>query len=297
MCLSVFPFFQNSPQTLLRKETTAKSANPVMAGRSLSQQRLPQAFSTATHLERPFGQTAESTTRRRRLRDATASNPALARSVMARQPPQLPRAARQQQQPSLEQASESVFYRRPGPASTRANVTAGPASLVSPRMTLPPGRNDLQGGSGVGAGSYSFTSRPLPSEQDVEEDDDDDDAEEPTTRHRRSTAAASRTKTKKIAAAKKKRARPSSSGSSSAPGGKRKRSGWGGGARRRGGGRKAGGGKGGKAGSSSFGYNKRNKSRGGGDGVWGPVNDGDWSAPPANTGRSFQHVGGADISF
>ena len=74
---------------------------------------------------------------RRRLRDATASNPAFAASVRSN------RTTETSENDKFEHAGSSLWYKRHGASSDKAST-----SQIS--------RNDLSGGSGVGVGSFTF---------------------------------------------------------------------------------------------------------------------------------------------
>jgi hypothetical protein len=234
-----------------------------------------KSISTANstcNLPRPW-EASTTTARRRRLRDATA-NPSNARSIVAKRTTSVA-APRQQQHPatnttSLQQASADLWFRQP-PTNTSTATTHSNVGTI---------RNDLQGGSGVGAGGYS-----LQSSQRQQQDQVDDEVSASTTTKSRGKARSKKAST----TTSRKR---SKSTTTAAGGAKKKRGGWGG--KRRG--KKKGGARGG---ASNF---KRGGNRGAagssGEGVWGSETV-TWQPPPSNSRQdsTLQHVGGAEITF
>lgn len=111
--------------------------------------------------------------RRRRLRDATTSNTAKVSGVVLKDPPS---------EEQFEQVGSSLWYRPNQKPAARASA---------------PLRNDLCGGSGVGAGNYQL----IGEAEDVEEDETENSSKRKTTRRttrtKRSSASSKRVKKKK----------------------------------------------------------------------------------------------------
>jgi hypothetical protein len=234
--------------------------------------------SSTCNLPRPW-ETSTTTARRRRLRDATA-NPSNARSIVAKRTTSVAAPRQQQQQPatsttSLQQASADLWFRQPPTNATTTTTTATHSNVATIR-------NDLQGGSGVGAGNYSFQSSQRNPRQ--EQDEVEDEVSATTTKSRgkaRSKKASTTTTTRKR-----------SRSTTAAGGAKKKRGGWGG--KRRG--KKKGGARGG---ASNFKRGAGNRgASSSGEGVWGSETV-TWQPPPSNSRQdsTLQHVGGAEITF
>ena len=169
--------------------------------------------------------------KQQRIRDASKSNPFLARSVVARKPP----AQRQQQSSTtgaiLPTKDDNVYYRQG--ASTANNSSFNFATWQqSSSASQQPLRNDLSGGSGVGAGSYSVQYGGG-EDIDVFEEEDDQHAPRASTRGRKKAASGRA----KRPASKSKTGKTTKKGKSKSKGGwgRGKRGGWGG---KRGGGGK-----------------------------------------------------------
>jgi len=117
----------------------------------------------------------EQPTRQRRIRDASNSNPFMARSVVRK--PQ--NSTQQKNAPILPTTNEHVFYRQ--------NAQPAPSSFFHQTSM----RNDLAGGSGVGAGNYALNyGRGGNYEDDIDQyEDDGPTVPRTSTRGRRKSAA------------------------------------------------------------------------------------------------------------
>jgi hypothetical protein len=127
-----------------------------ISGRSKNPPTLPRPWQT-------------SDARRHRLRDATANNPALAGSIVSnKQYKTAGVAARRPAPPTnnpLEQSSSNVFFRRPTSLASNNRLFASTTTGTT--------RNDLFGGSGVGAGSYVLPRQPQGRQEEAVVDEDE----------------------------------------------------------------------------------------------------------------------------
>jgi hypothetical protein len=205
-----------------------------------------------------------------RLRDAVASNPFNAGSVAPRR--------KMQQQPL-------AFPPPPG--------RFGTSTVDGHRQRIQDQRNDIHGGSGVGAGGFAYVdNRKHDDNNDGDESIDryDSDGGQPAPRRATRKPAA-----KKTAARGRKKGR--GGGAAKKTSRKKKTGGKRGGGSGRGRGRKGSGG-----GRGSWGGQRRGNAGGGGGaggGVWGDDNDGGHQVSEAFTREdpAMQNIGGAEIVF
>ena len=166
---------------------------------------------------------AQQPAKRQRIRDASNSNPFMARSVFARKPNQEPKT----QNAILPTKDDNVYYRR-GPSTTKSggfNFAAWHQSSSTTQQQHQPLRNDLAGGSGVGAGSYTVQ---YGATEDIDnyEEEENESAAQATTRGRKRSYGPS----KKRTASRTKGAKTTKKGKAKSKGGwgRGKRGGWGG---------------------------------------------------------------------
>lgn len=239
---------------------------------------------------RPPQWTAAATTapqRGRKLRDASANNPALARCVVSRHlpregagfprlPPAAASATGTSQMPFV-QASEAVFYRHAPREDT--NVASRNFQPATGFAEAP--RNDLQGGSGVGLGRYQLPSdKPKRGQKRGVNDDDDQSLTHNASRP--APAAAKKRKRSTTATTKNKKA------GGWKKGGRRQRKG--GGARK-----KSAASTKSRTGSSS--RRSSGNSGGGGGAGWSTAGSVVSTLPTSRQDPLLSNVGGADITF
>lgn len=173
-------------------------------------------------------QWAQQPAKRQRIRDASKSNPFLARSVVARKPP----AQGQQQSKTtgavLPTKDINVYYRQSASTVNNSSFNFATWQQQSSSASQQPLRNDLTGGSGVGAGSYSVQ---YGGEEDIDafEEEDGQHAPRASTRGRKK-AVSSSGRAKRPASTRSKTSKTSKKrkGKSKGGWGRGKRGGWGG---------------------------------------------------------------------
>jgi hypothetical protein len=275
---------QRYPQSSIQShnpyhQTTGQSAAPAVNGMLPNQQQQPQS-SAQSH--NPYNQTTghsaagagngmlpnrwqERPERQRRLRDAASSNTSFAQAVVRRPEP----AATAHRWGSANSSTAAA-----APAATAA-VTSDNwfNQWTAARATGGGGdehvRNDLVGGSGVGAGSYRLVDNNNAGTSNYDENFEPEHRAQPLARRnaRGGKGGYSKKRTKGKARSKK-------------------------GGKRGGGGRGRGRGRGGSRGAA----NNQNDSAG----AWGDYGDGGgsaWSAQPSRDDPNLGHVGGAEMSF
>lgn len=230
----------------------------------------------ASGLARPWRRTQKP-----RLRDAVASNPLNAASVAPK------RKLQQQSLPFPTQGSLGRF---------------GTSTIGEQRQRIQNQRNDIHGGSGVGAGGFAYVDNRKHGDDDSDKDEDSDEERQPAATAQRQTTNRRKPATKKTASSRRrKRTRSAGAKKATTTSKKRTTGGKTGGGSGRGRGR-GGGRRGGSGGRGSWGGGGRGRSAGGsggGGGVWGDGNEGNWQVSEAFTREdpAMQHVGGAEIVF
>ena len=227
---------------------------------SIRRDQLEHGHQTAQLRRSFFGH--PTTARPRRIRDPVASNTSLARSVV-------PKRSRQTQERKTSAPGHNILR-----GDARRNERG--IGLEFAGRVPPSERNDLQGGSGVGAGSYSFASRQGHQKfhQDTSESVEPNDW---------SSQSTDRSKQKSNG---NKRSRPANP--RYGRGGKRKfwrskRQNGTSGSRRK------------RSSTQSF---KRGGATNGSGSVWGPINDTGWNnVPPNGAGTDRSLHCSADVSF